>query len=61
MTTGRDNLDPREAMAVDAMPDELRVHGDPDETSMVQSNDGSVIEVENAEGDREHDALPDDD
>lgn len=30
-----------EAMAVDSLPDEVRTHGDQDETDQVQRNDGA--------------------
>lgn len=40
------HLDPEDAMAVDSTPDEVRTHGDLDETETVQRNDGAVTPVE---------------
>src|SRR5699024_57673 len=39
-------LDPEDALAVDATPDEVRTHGDADETESVLRNDGAVVPVD---------------
>ena len=44
------HLDPEDAMAVDSTPDEVRTHGDLDETETVQRNDGAVAPVEQTPG-----------
>ncbi|EFQ82401.1 hypothetical protein HMPREF0063_12563 [Aeromicrobium marinum DSM 15272] len=41
--------DPESALAVNATPDEVRLHGDADETGSVQRADGSVEQVEPAD------------
>lgn len=41
-----DKYAPRDAMAVDATPDEERTHGDADETDSVTRNDGAEVPVE---------------
>ena len=40
------HLDPEDAMAVDSTPDEVRTHGDLDETESVQRNDGARVPLD---------------
>lgn len=51
-------LSPEDAMAVDATPDDVRLHGDADETETIQRNDGARAPVEGPHEEREHDELP---
>jgi len=39
-------LNPEDAMAVDSTPDEVRTHGDLDETESVQRTDGAQVPID---------------
>jgi DNA replication initiation complex subunit (GINS family) len=45
-TPDEEQLDPADFMAVDSTPDEVRMHGDQDETESVQRNDGARVRVD---------------
>jgi hypothetical protein len=41
-----DEFTVEDAMAVNAVPDEVRLHADPSESEIVQRGDGAVVDVE---------------
>lgn len=46
---------PEDALAVNAVPDEVRLHSDPSETEIAQRNDGAVVDPEAEQDDPEAD------
>lgn len=42
-----DEFTVEDAMAVNAVPDEVRLHADPSESEVAQRGDGAVVDVEN--------------
>lgn len=52
------DVDPS-VLAVDAMPDEMRTHGNADETESVQSNSGDVLPTAGEDGDHVEGRLDD--
>lgn len=53
-----DDVDPA-AMAVNATPDEVRMHGDPDEAESAQLSDGVRVPVGDDDTDSETEETPD--
>lgn len=46
----------QDALAVDALPDEVRLHADADETDLTQTTTGGPERTERSDGDRDEDA-----
>lgn len=46
---------PEDALAVNAVPDEVRLHADPSETEIAQRSDGVVVDPEAEQDDPEAD------
>ena len=49
---------PEDAMAVNAVPDDVRLHADPSETEIAQRSDGAVVDPDPGPDDPESDEQP---